>query len=213
MLLGYARIFNDPKFLLKPEERPKRYSDIIAAARSIESLIDPMLDSYVRGTAGITDEEKRVCMDALRSPLLTLINTSEVIIEGHGEIPHEEYMELRTAEDFFSAIKTLAVRGAPAIGICAGYGMYILAAQEETEDPAAFRKAMEQAGDYLISSRPTAVNLSWAVRRMLRVIGANQDKSIPEIRGLLLEESLANMTDGQIAFLEDEKPLRQWQKD
>ena len=96
VLRGYARVFNDPNFQLKPEERPKRYSDIIAAARSIESLIDPMLDSYVRGTAGITDEEKRVCMDALRSPLLTLINTSEVIIEGHGEIPHEEYMELRS---------------------------------------------------------------------------------------------------------------------
>lgn len=95
VLRGYARVFNDPNFQLKPEERPKRYSDIIAAAQSIESLIDPMLDSYVRGTAGITDEEKRVCMDALRSPLLTLINTSEVIIEGHGEIPHEEYMELR----------------------------------------------------------------------------------------------------------------------
>ena len=95
VLLGYARVFNDPNFLLKPEERPKRYSDIIAAARSIESLIDPVLDSYVRGTSGITDEEKRICMDALRSPLLTLINTSEVIIEGHGEIPREEYMELR----------------------------------------------------------------------------------------------------------------------
>ena len=96
VLRGYARVFNDPNFQLMPEERPKRYSDIIAAARSIESLIDPMLDSYVRGTTGITDEEKRVCMDALRSPLLTLINTSEVIIEGHGEIPHEEYMELRS---------------------------------------------------------------------------------------------------------------------
>ncbi len=95
VLRGYARVFNDPNFQLMPEERPKRYSDIIAAARSIESLIDPMLDSYVRGTAGITDEEKHVCMDALRSPLLTLINTSEVIIEGHGEIPREEYMELR----------------------------------------------------------------------------------------------------------------------
>ena len=96
VLRGYARVFNDPNFQLKPEERPKRYKDIIAAAQSIESLIDPMLDSYVRGTAGITDEEKRVCMDALRSPLLTLINTSEVIIEGHGEIPREEYMELRS---------------------------------------------------------------------------------------------------------------------
>ena len=95
VLRGYARIFSDPNFLLKPEERPKRYSDIISAARSIESMMDPVLDSYVRGTASITEEEKRICMDALRSPLLTLINTSEVIIEGHGDIPHDEYMQLR----------------------------------------------------------------------------------------------------------------------
>jgi len=95
VLRGYARIFSDPNFMLKPEERPKRYSDIISSAKSIESLTDPVLDSYVRGTASITEEEKRICMDALRSPLLTLINTSEVIIEGHGEIPHDEYMELR----------------------------------------------------------------------------------------------------------------------
>ena len=95
VLRGYARIFSDPNFMLKPEERPKRYSDIISAAKSIESLMDPVLDSYVRGTASITEEEKRICMDALRSPLLTLVNTSEVIIEGHGEIPHDEYMELR----------------------------------------------------------------------------------------------------------------------
>jgi K+-sensing histidine kinase KdpD len=57
--------------------------------------MDPVLDSYVRGTASITEEEKRICMDALRSPLLTLVNTSEVIIEGHGDIPHDEYMQLR----------------------------------------------------------------------------------------------------------------------
>lgn len=95
LLRSYARIFNNPNFLLKPEERPKRYRDIITAARSIEALIDPVLDSYVRGTAGITEEEKHVCMDALRSPLLTLISTSEVIIDGQGQIPHEEYMELR----------------------------------------------------------------------------------------------------------------------
>ena len=95
VLRGYARIFNNPNFLLKPEERPKRYNDILTAARNIESMIDPMLDSYARGTTGITDEEKQICMVALRSPLLTLIGTSEVIIDGHGQIPHDEYMQLR----------------------------------------------------------------------------------------------------------------------
>jgi len=96
-LLNYARIFNDPEFKLKPEERSKRYSDIVAAARNIESLMDPVLDSYSRGDLGISDEEKRICQDALRSPLQTLIGTAEVIIEADGQIPHDEYMQLRNA--------------------------------------------------------------------------------------------------------------------
>ena len=95
VLRTYARIFNNPNYLLKPEERPKRYQDILAAAQSIESLMDTMLDSYVRGASGITDEEKQVCINALRSPLLTLINTAELIIDSEGQIPHDEYMQLR----------------------------------------------------------------------------------------------------------------------
>ena len=95
VLMNYSRIFNDPEFNLKPEERSKRYSDIVAAARNIESLMDPILESYAQGTSGITEEEKHICMDAIRSPLLTLIGTAEMIIDANGEIPHEEYMTLR----------------------------------------------------------------------------------------------------------------------
>jgi K+-sensing histidine kinase KdpD len=58
--------------------------------------MDPVLDSYARGAAGITDEEKQICINALRMPLTTLINTSEVIIDGNGQIPHDDYMQLRT---------------------------------------------------------------------------------------------------------------------
>ena len=96
VLRGYARIFNDPEFRLKPEERSKRYTDIVTAARSIESLMDPVLESYARGTEGITEEEKQICLDALRSPLLTLIGTAEVIIDANGQIPHDDYMQLRS---------------------------------------------------------------------------------------------------------------------
>ena len=92
---GYARIFNNPDFRLKPEERPKRYKDILVAAKSVETLIDPVLDSFAQGTTGISNEEKIICWEALRSPLLTLINTVEVIIDGDGQIPHDDYMQLR----------------------------------------------------------------------------------------------------------------------
>jgi len=95
VLMGYARVFNNPNFLLNPEERPKRYKDILAAAQSVESLMDPVLDSYARGAVGITDEEKQICINALRAPLLTLINTAELIIDSNGQIPHDEYMQLR----------------------------------------------------------------------------------------------------------------------
>ena len=95
ILRGYARIFNNPDFRLKPEERPKRYKDILVAAKNVESLIDPVLDSFAQGTTGITNEEKIICWEALRSPLLTLINTVEVIIDGDGQIPHDDYMQLR----------------------------------------------------------------------------------------------------------------------
>ena len=95
ILRGYARIFNNPDFRLKPEKRPKRYKDILVAAKSVESLIDPVLDSFAQGTTGISNEEKIICWEALRSPLLTLINTVEVIIDGDGQIPHDDYMQLR----------------------------------------------------------------------------------------------------------------------
>lgn len=97
VLRGYARIFNNPDFRLKPEERSKRYSDILDAARSIESYMDPVIDSFAQGTTGITNEEKVICWEALRSPLLTLMGSAEVIIDADGQIPHDEYMQLRAS--------------------------------------------------------------------------------------------------------------------
>ena len=101
------------------------------------------------------------------------------------------YLELKSANEFYDAIKVLAVRGAPAIGICAAYAVYVLAQQKDTEDYAAFREALEKDGDYLISSRPTAVNLSWAVRRMLRVVADHAELPVPQIVDLLREECIA----------------------
>ena len=73
------------------------------------------------------------------------------------------YLRLETAEQLYEAIFELRVRGAPAIGVCAGFGMYVLA-QRITGD---FMPEFRRAGEYLVSSRPTAVNLSHAVERMI----------------------------------------------
>ena len=115
---------------------------------------------------------------------------TKVIILDQEKLPNaEEYLELDNAEDIYEAIFRLKVRGAPAIGICAGYGIYVLARQIDTEDFDSFYKEFKQKRNYLDSSRPTAVNLSWALNRMERVVINNREKTVDKIKGLLLAES------------------------
>lgn len=82
-----------------------------------------------------------------------------------------KYLRLETAEDIFEAIRILRVRGAPAIGVAAGFAMYVLA--QKLPDDGEFTKRLYLAGEYLCSSRPTAVNLSYAVCRMNAAAAAN----------------------------------------
>lgn len=80
-----------------------------------------------------------------------------------------EYLRLETREQLWEAISELRVRGAPAIGVCAGFGMYVIAGKIAGD----ILPELRMAGEYLVSSRPTAVNLSWAVNRMLRCAEEN----------------------------------------
>ena len=98
-------------------------------------------------------------------------------------------LRLSALEDVWEAIRALRVRGAPAIGVCAGYAMALAASQIETEDPARFRAELHRAGEYLATSRPTAVNLFWALDRMERVAGEHPEASVPELRELLFAEA------------------------
>lgn len=117
---------------------------------------------------------------------------TKVIIIDQTQLPNrEEFLVLDKAEDLYDAIKKLKVRGAPAIGICAGYGIYVLANQIETENQEAFYKEFHKQKEYLNSSRPTAVNLSWALNRMEKLVLDNMEKPVPEIKKLLLKESKA----------------------
>ncbi len=94
-------------------------------------------------------------------------NNDSVIIIDQTKLPNtEKYIELKTPEDFFEAIYELKVRGAPAIGICAGYGLYILAKAAGACDESDFLLRTCELKNYLNSSRPTAVNLSYALNRV-----------------------------------------------
>ena len=91
----------------------------------------------------------------------------------------------------YDAIKLLQVRGAPAIGICAGYSIYALARQWDISDPTEFAGEFHRWKEYLNSSRPTAVNLSWALERMERVVKEHEGQSVEEILELLGKECRA----------------------
>lgn len=83
-------------------------------------------------------------------------------------LPNEEKeIELRTVEEMIEAIKMLRIRGAPAIGICAGYCMYALARDIDAKDNETFYRKLRIDGELLGAARPTAVNLRWAVGEML----------------------------------------------
>ena len=82
------------------------------------------------------------------------------------------YMEIDDIEDTWDAIKRLVVRGAPAIGIAAGYGLMAAAQDSQAGTPEAFLAEVEGYAEYLATSRPTAVNLFWALERCLESVRA-----------------------------------------
>ena len=81
-----------------------------------------------------------------------------------------QLIQLRTGEDIWNAIYLLQVRGAPAIGVTAGFGIYLLMKHTRAADYDAFMKDFHEKKDYLNSARPTAVNLSWALNRMEKLV-------------------------------------------
>ena len=117
---------------------------------------------------------------------------ASVVIIDQTKLPSKtEYLTLRTAKDLYDAIFELKVRGAPAIGICAGFGIYVLARTIDTESYDDFYAQFRKYRQYLDSARPTAVNLSWALNRMEQVVTAHKESSVEDILKLLEEECLA----------------------
>ena len=115
----------------------------------------------------------------------------ELTVLDQTLLPGEEvWIKLETAEDVWDAIKKLKVRGAPAIGVCAAYGLYVSVREGKDEG---FRELVRSTAEYLNSSRPTAVNLSWALKRMVSVLDkayeAEPGLECREAKKILLEEA------------------------
>ena len=133
-------------------------------------------------------------MESSKSARLTVVKLSEdeksVIILDQTKLPnHEEYITIHDEKRAWDAIKRLEIRGAPAIGVFAGYAMYVLAQQYTDKRYEDFKAEFLRQAEYLNSSRPTAVNLSWALKRQAGVVEKNADKNPAEIAALLGAEA------------------------
>ena len=104
-------------------------------------------------------------------------------------------MDCASVEEVCEAIKTLRVRGAPAIGCAAALGLALAAHITEAASTEQLREAVAQARDDLAATRPTAVNLFWALDRMMEVAGQAADLEAQQFRARLLEEAQAIVAD------------------
>lgn len=119
------------------------------------------------------------------------VDTNELVIIDQTLLPGRiEIIRLSEAKEIWDAIYLLKVRGAPAIGVAAAIGLYILADRIDTEEYDTFYGEFTKLKDYLNSARPTAVNLSWALNRMDKLVQAMKGSAVAEIKNSLKNEAI-----------------------
>ncbi|NLU35727.1 MAG: S-methyl-5-thioribose-1-phosphate isomerase [Clostridiales bacterium] len=115
----------------------------------------------------------------------------KLILIDQTLLPNEiAYRSYDTIEGVYEAIKTMVVRGAPAIGVASGYAMVLAAYKAPKTSCKEFYNYLKDRGEYLTSSRPTAVNLEWAVNRMLKKAEESAEYDIPQIIEKLEDEAV-----------------------
>lgn len=114
----------------------------------------------------------------------SLLILDQTLLPGKVEI-----LSLSRLEEICEAIRSLRVRGAPAIGVCAGFAMALSAAQSNETEYEAFLAQFRKNKAYLASARPTAVNLFWALERMERIVLENRTSSVADIKEMLFAEA------------------------
>lgn len=110
---------------------------------------------------------------------------NHLILLDQRKLPHaEQYLQIYSAEDTAEAIRNMVVRGAPAIGITAAYGLLMAARKAFKQYPHDWRSRLQPDIEVLAASRPTAVNLQWALQRMLAALDDNDPEPINTLMAL-----------------------------
>jgi methylthioribose-1-phosphate isomerase len=127
------------------------------------------------------------------------------------KLPHEVvYNEYREAASVAGAIKDMVIRGAPAIGAAAAFGMALVPWNDKSRDLKSVIKEIEAAAEALRAARPTAVNLFWAIERMTDVVQKQAFSTVNELRDLMLREAQALAAEDvqiNIAIAKNAQPL------
>lgn len=128
-------------------------------------------------------------VDMIQSVRLDDDNNALVLLD-QTKLPNEKvFLELTEMEDIWDAIYQLKVRGAPAIGIAAAYAVYLGVKQSKADTYEDFLAEFMEVKNYLASSRPTAVNLFWALDRMEDRLKQEKEEPIDKIKQALKEEA------------------------
>ena len=119
-------------------------------------------------------------------------DAGRLVLLDQTRLPLEEVERAcATWSDVADAIRSLVVRGAPAIGVAAAFGVALAARASQAATHAALLADLEEAIKGLAATRPTAVNLFWALDRMRRVVVAGADRPVAALRERLLDEARA----------------------
>ncbi len=106
------------------------------------------------------------------------------------KLPEKKYfISITTMEEMWDAIKYLKIRGAPAIGIAAAFGIYLGIRNCSIKDKKEFFRKVDEVCTYIGSSRPTAVNLFWAIERIKNLIHKKRELSTEDLKRLILNEA------------------------
>ncbi|MFQ5466451.1 MAG: S-methyl-5-thioribose-1-phosphate isomerase, partial [Thermodesulfobacteriota bacterium] len=116
-------------------------------------------------------------------------NNAVVMIDQRVLPGREKYNTYRDYKGVARAIKDMVVRGAPAIGVAAAMGVALGALKVRTKDIKKFRREFGRISRHMAATRPTAVNLFWAIERMRGVVDAHPGASVDELKALLVEEA------------------------
>jgi len=146
--------------------------------------------------------DSRVCTMIWERPVLKLID--------QRKLPFEEvYFECKSVEDIGEAIVEMVVRGAPAIGVTAAYGIAIAALDFVGDQKDAFIEHLYKSIDYLSKTRPTAVNLFWALDRMKKLISTMSGHDVNTIiEGIVKEAEKIEDDDLKINYMLGDNGLK-----